>query len=75
MSLPMTSQFLPMTSQFQPITLAELSMPLSISQLTPTNDIKGEVQNSNQTNTTAQCFTAGQVNPENFIKFNFADSL
>lgn len=55
-------------------TLAELSTPLSISPLTSTHDIKGEVQTSNQTNTTAQCFTAGQVDPENLIKFEFADS-
>lgn len=55
-------------------TLAEFSMPLSISPLTSTHDIKGEVQTSNQTNITAQCFTAGQVDPENLIQFEFADS-
>lgn len=50
-------------------TLAELSVPLSIFPWISTNDLKGEIQTSPQTSSTTQCFTTGQVNPENLIKF------
>lgn len=54
--------------------LAGLSIPLSISPLTSPDGIKGRVQTPDQTNAVAQCLTAGQVDPEHLIKFEFADS-
>lgn len=54
--------------------LAELSVPQSISPLASLHGIEGEMQDLNGTNTAAQDLTAGQVNPENLIQFDFAES-